>query len=276
MIELISKFQEKIGGTLGIYAKNLYTKNILAFNEHEIFPSASVIKIFILYTFFKKVEEKKILLKDFIAFSKKNLVPDSPYFEKNDLDVEKITFYDIARSMIIVSDNTSTNLLIDFLTFNEINKDIKFLGLKNTILQRKMYDFESREKGIDNFITPYESFLFLEYIVNTLNNSKIKYDLDSIKNFDIYNIDTPNYVSLATIKIMSEQEDLEKIPFAFKDKNYFIANKPGELPNIRNDVSLIIKENIPYIINIFTKNIHDELKTDTIISEIAKFLVENL
>ncbi len=172
--------------------------------------------------------------------------------------------------MITVSDNTSTNLLIDLLGFDSINNSIKELGLKNTKLQRKMYDFESREKGIDNFTTSEEIALFFKYLTNDKIITK-----KEIESFDIFNIESENYISYAMLKILSEQKDLEKIPSGFTNNNYLIAVKAGELPNIRNDAGIIITDNNNYLISIFTENVIDEIETDKIIGEISSFLVHS-
>ncbi|MFP3416227.1 serine hydrolase, partial [Bacillus sp. SIMBA_074] len=49
-----------------------------------------------------------------------------------------LTVEDLLTLMITVSDNTSTNMMMSLLGIDEINRCIKELGLKNTILERKM------------------------------------------------------------------------------------------------------------------------------------------
>ncbi|WP_255222755.1 serine hydrolase, partial [Shouchella clausii] len=55
--------------------------------------------------------------------------------------------------MIIVSDNTATNLIIELLGIEKINQLFKDLGFNNTSLNRKMMDFEALKNGIDNTTT---------------------------------------------------------------------------------------------------------------------------
>ncbi|MEK7432640.1 MAG: serine hydrolase [Cyanobacteriota bacterium] len=267
---MINELISKIKGDIGIYAENILSKKKITLNEKKIFPSASVIKIFILYNLFQNIFNKKIDINSKLFFEEKNLIPDSPYFETLEIKSGEVSLYNVLHSMITVSDNTSTNLLIELLGFDNINNSIKELDLKNTKLQRKMYDFESREKGIDNFTTPEDIALFLKKLTNNRIITKKEIEI-----FDIFNIATKNYISYAILKILSEQKDLEKIPSGFTNNNYLIAVKAGELPNIRNDAGIIITDDNNYLISIFTENVEDEIYTDKIIGEISSFLVHN-
>lgn len=266
----ITELISRIGGLVGIEAENLTSKKSFRVNSNKVFPSASVIKIFIIYSVLEKVFNKELSLTDKIEFSKKNLIPDSPFFETLGKKRGSVTLYEILTSMINVSDNTSTNLAIDLLGFDIINESIKKLGLKNTKLQRKMYDFELRKKGIDNFTTPNDVMIFFKIL---LKESLVT--TEKIKNFNVFDTTLSNYLNLATLKILSTQTDLQKIP-RLLDENYFVANKTGELPNIRNDSAMIVKDDNIYIISFFTENVTDELETDRLIGATSFLLVHKV
>lgn len=262
---------EQIGGKVGIYAEKLSNGTRYLYNEKVVFSSASVIKAPILYLLYEAFLSGNYSPQDSINYTEKDLVDDSPFFE--DLLTKKGTcnLYEVAHSMIVVSDNTSTNLLIDLLGFEAINNKIQALGMKNTFLKRKMCDFESRKKGLENLTTPEDMAIFLK---NTLDKTKLitKEELLKIKPKEL----NSKNVFLNTIKVMSEQKDLEKIPSGFTNENLIIANKPGELPEIRNDVALIITETDNFVISIFCDKVVDELECDILIGKLSKCLVENL
>ncbi len=253
MIDQIVSLIDKIGGKVGIYAESLDTKKKYLFHNNVLFPSASVIKLPIIYCLYKKCELENIKLDYQLSFQKKDIVGDSPLFENN-LKENSFSLHQLAYFMITVSDNTATNLLIDFVGIDEINEFIKSIGMTKTFLKRKMYDFESRKKGIDNETSPEDMAIFFRFLLN--NRNKILFIND-------------------IFKILFEQKDLEKIPSGF-DNNFRIANKPGELDGIRNDTSIIFHENNTYIINIFTENIIDEIKTDILIGKLARQIFECL
>lgn len=244
----------KIKGEVGIFAQNINTGESYLYNHKKVFPSASVIKLPILYLLYKKISEGKIDENLILDFSKSDIVDDSPYFTEEIIKKSKANIYDIAHSMITVSDNTSTNLLINLLGFNEINNLLNEMGLNDTVLQRKMCDFETRKRGIDNLTTAYDMFLFFKSIDPLINTNP----------FD------------KMFKIITEQKDLEKIPSGFINEKMIIANKPGELPGVRNDCALLIKNDKKVVISILTNNVLNEIETDEIIGTISKNLFEFL
>ncbi|MFN4152663.1 MAG: serine hydrolase [Candidatus Sericytochromatia bacterium] len=255
---------------VGVYAKNISTGKTYRHNAKRVFPSASVIKLPILYLLYEEISKGEISLEQKISFTEKDIVDDSPYFESLVIKNGECNLYDVAHSMITVSDNTSTNLLIDLLGFDSINKKIKSLGMEQTILNRKMCDFETRQKGIDNLTTPEDFGLFFKHISFHLKGLT----LDEILNCRFPKISNLEEASVEMVKILSEQKDLEKIPSGFtSNKNIFVANKPGELPNIRNDVALIIKDEHHFVISIFTEQVNDEVRTDEIIGKFSKDLL---
>ena len=71
---------------------------------------------------------------------------------------------DLVSLMIILSDNTATNVLIDLLGLEAINATIERLGYKQTSLYRKMYDTEKMPKEVKNIITAQEIGDLLEKI----------------------------------------------------------------------------------------------------------------
>lgn len=245
---------EKIEGNIGIYAENLNSGEKYLLNADKVFPSASVIKLPILYLLYKEIENKNIDINQKINFSENDLVDDSPYFTENNLKSGQANLYDVAHSMITVSDNTSTNLLIDLLGFNEINQCITEMKMNNTILQRKMCDFETRQKGIDNLTTASDMAQFFKHIEPLISQEP-------------YN---------QMFKIISEQKDNEKLPSGFTDLKLTIANKPGELPGVRSDAGLIIDNDKKIIISFMTENVKNELETDPIIGEISRKIFEFL
>lgn len=65
----------------------------------------------------------------------------------------KVTVLDLVTLMIIVSDNTATNLMIDLLGIDRVNQTMAELGIPGICLRRKLFDAEMSRKGIVNTIT---------------------------------------------------------------------------------------------------------------------------
>ena len=69
---------------------------------------------------------------------------------------------DYVTLMINVSDNSSTNYLIDLLGMEEINSTISAIGLRDTRLSRRMMDIEAFKAGRDSYTTPREIVALFE------------------------------------------------------------------------------------------------------------------
>lgn len=70
------------------------------------------------------------------------------------LGSRKIPFQDALLMMIAVSDNLCTNLVIEHIGLQRLNQVIRSeLGLDGCQLQRKLFDYEARARGLDNWIT---------------------------------------------------------------------------------------------------------------------------
>lgn len=128
-------------------------------NADEVFPSASIIKVPILMTLFSKARLGELELEREIDVC--NILDDTQVFDGGP---RKASLRELAVWMTVLSDNTSTNALIDILGFDAVNEYAASLGLKHTRLRRKMLDFASRSAGIDNVTSAGDMFLLFRHL----------------------------------------------------------------------------------------------------------------
>ena len=165
------------GGMFGIYAKNLETGEIISYNSTEVFPTASTIKLPILTEFYDQVGRGKLdplataLLTDELKKGGSGILQ---YYSGS----VPVRLEDAARLMIIVSDNTATNLVLDALgkTHAErlaaVNDKMTALGLKNTRLLNRLMGWSTKTDSPESIrygvgmSTPEDMGLLLEQIVN--------------------------------------------------------------------------------------------------------------
>ena len=270
IMEKLKVLVAKLGTKVGIYSYNYQNQKVFALNEHQEFVAASSIKVFLLDMFLDYLLTNKIDLFSLRELNLEDRVEDSPWFDEFIKSNNHASYLDILHSMITVSDNTSTNIIIDLLGFHNISRYLNLL-YPSTKINRKMCDFESRSKGIDNFTTPFEMFKFFDSIYD-FNELDIYTDL---KKYNYTKLNWKNkYDTL--MKIISEQKDLEKIPSGIEDKNTLILNKPGELDKIRNDSGIILSSDNNIFISIFAEGIFEEDISDFLLAEITKELFNHL
>lgn len=223
-------------GDVSFYYKNLVTQETIKYNEEKPMLAASVIKLTVLVECFNQIE-KGILRKDKIFITKEEeKVPSCGalnYMREN----LSITLDDLYVLMIILSDNYATNILIDELGIDNINKTIKEIGLKSTILNRKMFDAEKSLLGFENYISAED----IAYLLEKMYNKEL--------------IDKKS--SEEMINILKNQRLNGKVPFFLQSikPKVNIAHKTGEDTNITHDVGIVFAKE-PFIVCFCGNNVN--------------------
>lgn len=149
-------------------------------NTNASFPSASIIKVFLMYYALKNRGD----FSDHLEISKLKLPDDSLLvFFLN----QKIPFEASLSIMIDVSDNSIANYIVDTVGMEKLNQFFWQEGFKHTKLERKFLDFEAREKGLENTTCVDDIFLLLYkvFVGNSLKPAdKSLFDSIMKKQFD--------------------------------------------------------------------------------------------
>jgi len=129
--ERIKAELENFRGNAWIYAKNLDTGKDFAFRADEQVRTASTIKLAIMTEVFAQVSEGKRKWTDEFTLTKQNRFGGSGVLGELS-DGTKIDLKTATNLMIVVSDNTATNLVLDAITADAVNARMDTLGLKQT------------------------------------------------------------------------------------------------------------------------------------------------
>jgi len=150
-------------GPFGIVAVDLTRGERFDINESLVFPQASAIKVTILMEVFKQASEGKFNLSDRRVVEHGKTVDGgvlSSFADKG----SQLSIYDLSVLMIVLSDNSATNMLIDLVGMDNVNRTLSSIGLKNTKLQRKMMDIEASARGDENLSTPIEAARIMQLL----------------------------------------------------------------------------------------------------------------
>jgi beta-lactamase class A len=131
--DLAASFQGKVS----IYAKNLKTGAFFDLNGSNRVNTASTIKLPILIAVFTAEHEGKVRWTDTSELTKENKVAGSGVLQEMS-DGTKIPLCDLVRYMMLLSDNTATNLVLDHVTGNQVNAIMAKLGIQDTRSLRKI------------------------------------------------------------------------------------------------------------------------------------------
>ena len=120
-----------------LFAKNLDTGQTYSFNGDERVKTASTIKIAVMIEAFARVAEGKAKWTDELVLTKAARYGGSGILPELS-DGLRLTFQDCVRLMMLLSDNTATNMVLDYLTTDAVNSRMDALGFKQTRIMRRV------------------------------------------------------------------------------------------------------------------------------------------
>src|SRR5437016_6054626 len=138
-------------GKVYLFAKNLDTGETYSFNGDERVKTASTIKIAVMIEAFARVAEGRAKWTDELVLTKAARYSGSGILPELG-DGLRLTLHDCVNLMMLISDNTATNMVLDYLTTDAVNARMDSLGIKQTRIMRRVGSGgESREgKDADN------------------------------------------------------------------------------------------------------------------------------
>jgi beta-lactamase class A len=125
-------------GVVGYSVMNIDTGERLSLRGDETFSTASLIKVPILVTLYDLAEKKMLSLDDPLTVLKIDQVPGSGVLQFMKPGMT-LTVNDAANLMIILSDNTATNLLLDRIAIRRVWDKMEALGLPHTKVHSKTF-----------------------------------------------------------------------------------------------------------------------------------------
>lgn len=217
MTEAILDRIRRFPGRAGLYCQDLATGQEWAVRGEEPFEAASVIKLPILVELFRQLEAGEAREEEVFAIRREDKLPSCGALNYLHTGLE-VNLMDLGVLMIILSDNTATNLLIRRLGMERINRTIRDLGMTATCLRRLLFDSEAAGRGVKNTISPGE----MGRLLAALHRGEV----------------VSPAASARMVKILLDQRLNGKIPF-WLDGKVKVAHKTGEDGGITHDVGIV-------------------------------------
>jgi beta-lactamase class A len=238
-------------GSVAAFAIDVRSGKTIALNADTPVPTASVIKLAILFEALKQIEEGRARFDDRLTMTKADQVQGSGVLQLFDTPLT-LTLKDALTVMIAQSDNTATNLVIDRLGLANIDHRIAWLGLKNTWLYKKVFlppvgpvPPDQPQFGLGKTTAREMAEIMLRFATCNLNAPGAPAKPTAQE----------RQLCNAALFMLRNQSDQESIPRYLSTLQ--VANKTGALDDVRNDVGIVYAADGPIVISLFTNHNQD-------------------
>ena len=218
--------------------------------DHSSLPmrSASLIKLFIMMEAFGQINDGQLAAVETLAFAEPDRVAGAGLLQELPAGTSR-TVLELIELMITESDNIATNLLIERLGMERINARIRSLGCHDSILRRKMMDFDAAAAGLENLTSVND----VATVLAALHQGCC---LDPASDRQMCDI-------------LERQTDRCKIPLLLPPGT-ICRHKTGELPGAEHDAGIILAADSAYVLAIMSDNLPDSARGCQTIAQLSR------
>lgn len=229
MQQLIEKMNFA-GGKLSFYYRPLNGGEAVAHNADMPLIAASIIKIPVMIEAFRRFESGEMDRNAVHVLREEEKKPSCGALNRMHAGLE-VTMRDLVDLMIVLSDNTATNILIDYLGVDAVNATLDSCGATITRLRRKLFDTSGIANGLRNVVCAGEIGMLLEKLYHG-------------------EIVSPA-ASAEMVEILKNQKLNGKFPFFLKPRGIQCAHKTGEDDNTTHDAAIVFTKQ-PFVLCMFS------------------------
>lgn len=266
-------------GKVAVYAHQLNTGKLVTLDAETPVQTASTIKLAMLWTAMREIAlghaswDEKITLKPGEAVGGSGMLHffDTPL---------TLTLKDVATMMVIVSDNTATNLMIDRFTTKAVDDNMTALGLDQTWLYKKISKPAVGPMPADQ----------PKFGLGKTTAHQISTVMEKIGRCDLSIPDQPavdpakaQLACKAAIEMLRNQFYRDTVPRYLEtldntEEGSGIASKTGSLNATRSDVAIIAAKSGPIVLAVYTYDNADkgwsvDNEGEVTVAKIAKAIV---
>ncbi len=229
-------------GEVAIAVKNLETGESFAYHADDPMPTASLIKFPVMIEAYRQSQAGKIKLDKMVVLRKEDKVPGSGILTYHFSPGATFPLRDAIHLMIVYSDNTATNLVLDEIGLDATAKTMEQMGYPNTKIHAKVF-------RRDTSIFPERSERF--GLGSTTANEMVRL-CESLHKKEL--VDTE--ASEAMLEHMKACDDKDKFP-RFLPPGTKIAFKTGSVNEARTAAGILYGPGGPVALCVLTNKNED-------------------
>jgi beta-lactamase class A len=242
----LGEIVERLDGVIGYAAIDVKSGDEIGRLEREEFPTASTIKLAVLYELFRQADEGRVALDAIAPLDRAAVVGGSGILHA--LGKPSLSPRDHAVLMMSLSDNTSANILIDRLGLPSITRRMQALGLAHVRLRRKMMDGAAAERGDENVATPHD----LARLLRVLHAGEGLTPASHAAAINVLDVGAGGQIRRG-------------VPDGIA-----VLNKPGDLEGVRVDAAIVRAKDRPYTLAVMTTYLKNDEDGERAITDVSR------
>jgi beta-lactamase class A len=261
----------ELPATVSLYAKNLDTGATLGIRESEPVRTASTIKLAIMMAVFDAVARGQAKFDEPLTITSREKVAGSGVLGTEFSDGVQLPLRDVMHLMMVMSDNTATNMILERFTADAVNAYLDKIDIKTTRSMRKILG-AGPAQGLSAAGKLPEN---AKYGIGKSSPRDMASMLERIERGDAVSSEA----SKEMIAVLKRNQDntgivrrLEGIP---------VAHKTGALDALRADVGIVYAKNGRIVMAIYVDGMtkpdwSPDNPGSVLIGDVAKIVVEGL
>jgi beta-lactamase class A len=295
----IRRIAARLDGTMGVYVHHLGCGETVELEADRAFQMASVFKVPLLAELATQIARGRRSLDDHVTLTDEMKAPGSGVLKELSAGV-RLCLRDLATLMIIVSDNTATDILLDLVGTDAVNARLAACGLRRTTVAmgcrgllhdlvgltgapdtpetRRLVAERLRKRELDwncrvyhderaNMTTPREMGLLLEQIVRAAAAAA---GADGRAPADG---PIPAEACRLMLDIMRRQQVRDRLPLLLPP-GAEMAHKTGSVTRVSNDAGVLYTATGPCVISVFTRDLADDLAGRMAIAQVGRAIYD--
>jgi beta-lactamase class A len=240
-------------GSIALYAQQINTGKTISIDADKPVQTASTIKLALLWTALREISLGRAAWDEKVTLKTGEPVAGSGILHFLDTPVT-LTLKDIATMMVIVSDNTATNMMIDRFPAKQVDDNMTALGYTDTWLYKKVFKpadgpmpADQQKFGLGK-TTAKQIAQLMEKI------GRCDLDLPGQPNVDQTKADAACKVAIEMLRNQFYRDTIPRYLETLDNTEHGsgIASKTGSLDATRSDVAIIAAKSGPIVLSVYT------------------------
>lgn len=270
-------------GVIGIGVKSLWNGATIFINPDRPFPTASVFKIPVLVELVLQAEEGRLRLDETVTVKEALKSPGSGVLKELTSE-PTLSLADLAMLMIIISDNTATDILVDRVGTASINKRLASWGFKVTQVvmtcRELLFDLAGKPSGpftpemrvkVEEILKARERAFTGRAYADTDNNVTTPREMIAFLEMLVTDGQLSSRVRAQALDFLRRQQIRDRLPFHLPPGTV-IAHKTGSVAGVRNDAGILFVPRGPVLLCAFTRDLEQDLDGTNAIAEVGRLV----